>query len=308
MKPILEVRDLSKRYANHTALNNISIEVPQGSIFGLLGPNGAGKTTLIRIINQIALPDTGEVLFSGDKLHGFHRKHIGYLPEERGLYRKMKVGEQCLYLAQLKGLHFKDAKEKLIFWFEKFDIIHWWNIKIEELSKGMAQKIQFIVTVIHEPTLLILDEPFSGLDPINTQLIKDEIIRINQNGTTILLSTHDMPSVEELCQDITLLNQSQNILSGRLKDIKNKFKTHQYRIDFKGDLDKFNIALSNGSNHQKPEWIDDNTYTTVLQLASDISPNHTLSQLIPYVEVTGVREILPSMSDLFIQAVSAHTH
>ena len=224
MSNLLSVRGVSKRFAAHTALDNVSIEVPRGRIFGLLGPNGAGKTTLIRIINHITLPDTGEVLFDGKPLSQEDVAYIGYLPEERGLYRKMKVGEQALYLAQLKGLNKAEAKERLKFWFDRLDIGDWWNKKVQELSKGMAQKIQFLVTVLHNPKLLIFDEPFSGFDPINANVIKDEILYLRDQGATIIFSTHRMESVEELCDHIALINKSHKILDGKLIDIKRTYK------------------------------------------------------------------------------------
>ncbi|MCB0458352.1 MAG: ATP-binding cassette domain-containing protein, partial [Flavobacteriaceae bacterium] len=224
MSNLLEVNQVSKSFGNFKALNNASITVPKGSIFGLLGPNGAGKTTLIRIINQITMPDSGTVRLDGDLLNPAHIKDIGYLPEERGLYKTMKVGEQALYLAQLKGLTKAEAKERLAYWFERLEIGDWWNKKIQELSKGMAQKIQFVVTVLHQPKLLIFDEPFSGFDPINANLIKDEILRLRENGATVIFSTHRMESVEELCDDIALIHKSNKILDGKLVDIKRQYK------------------------------------------------------------------------------------
>jgi len=230
MKNALVTNSVSKNFGNFTALNNVSITVPKGSIFGLLGPNGAGKTTLIRIINQITLPDTGKVLLDGEPLQQHHIKDIGYLPEERGLYKTMKVGEQALYLAQLKGMSKAEAKKRLNYWFEKFEIGDWWNKKIQELSKGMAQKIQFIVTVLHQPKLLIFDEPFSGFDPINANLIKDEILQLREEGATIIFATHRMESVEELCDDIALLHESNKVLEGKLIDIKRQYKTNTFEV------------------------------------------------------------------------------
>ena len=230
MKNALVTNSVSKNFGNFRALNNVSITVPKGSIFGLLGPNGAGKTTLIRIINQITLPDTGSVLLDGDPLKAHHIKDIGYLPEERGLYKTMKVGEQVLYLAQLKGLSKTEAKKRLNHWFEKFEIGDWWNKKIQELSKGMAQKIQFIVTVLHQPKLLIFDEPFSGFDPINANLIKDEILLLREEGATVIFATHRMESVEELCDDIALLHESNKVLEGKLVDIKRQYKTNTFEV------------------------------------------------------------------------------
>jgi ABC-2 type transport system ATP-binding protein len=229
--PIFRAEHVSKAYAGHVALRDVSISVAEGSIFGLLGPNGAGKTSLIRIINQITAPDSGNLWFGNERLQQHHLHRIGYLPEERGLYKKMKVGEQALYLAQLKGLSKKDALIKLKYWFEKFEIQTWWNKKVEELSKGMAQKVQFIVTVLHEPQLLILDEPFSGFDPINTNLIKSEILELRKKGTTIIFSTHNMGSVEELCDNIALINNAHVILEGNVTEVRNRFRSHVYEVN-----------------------------------------------------------------------------
>src|ERR1041385_8079457 len=229
---ILSVQNVTKRYSNHTALDNVSVEVPEQSVFGLLGPNGAGKTSLIRIINQITGPDEGHIFFSGKLLSPSHTEQIGYLPEERGLYRKMEVGEQAIYLARLKGLSKKEARRRVIYWFEKFDMGAWWKKKVEELSKGMQQKVQFIVTVLHEPRLLILDEPFSGFDPINAQLIKDEILRLREKGSTIIFSTHNMGSVEEMCDNIALINRSKKILEGSVKQIRETYKSNTFTIEF----------------------------------------------------------------------------
>ena len=230
MKNFLSIDSVSKKFGSHTALNNISLNIPEGCIYGLLGPNGAGKTTLIRIINQILLPDSGKVFFNDRELNQSHIKQIGYLPEERGLYPKMKIGEQAIYLAQLKGMDRKIAKAELKKWFEKFEISDWWNKKVTELSKGMAQKVQFIVTVLHKPKLLIFDEPFSGFDPINANLIKDEILELNKEGATVIFSTHRMESVEELCEHITLINKSNKILDGNLDEIKKEFKTNTFEV------------------------------------------------------------------------------
>jgi ABC-2 type transport system ATP-binding protein len=304
MNNILETQNLVKDYAGHKALNNVSIEVPKGSIYGLLGPNGAGKTTLIRIINQITMPDSGIVLLNGENIQPKHRAMIGYLPEERGLYRKMKVGEQCLYLAQLKGMSYSEAKKRLKYWFEKFDIVGWWDKKVEELSKGMAQKIQFIVTVLHDPELLILDEPFSGFDPINTNLIKSEIMRLNEKGTTIIFSTHNMASVEEICQDIALINHSQKILSGKMNDLKNDFKTNQYEVVFKGSLLKFTNALWTGGELIDSKELGPEYFSAKIKLLNKTTTNDLLNGLIPHVQIQGLQEVLPSMNDIFIEAVS----
>lgn len=239
---IVEVQNVTKKYANHLALDSISLSVEKGSVFGLLGPNGAGKTTLIRILNQITAPDSGVVLFQGRPIQKEDIEKIGYLPEERGLYKKMKVGEQALYLAQLKGLSKQVAMERLVSWFRKFEIETWWNRKVEELSKGMQQKVQFVTTIIHEPEFLILDEPFSGFDPINTNIIKEEIINLRKKGTTIILSTHNMASVEEICDDIVLINQAKKVLEGNLIALKQQFKNHKFEIVIESDSDPRNFS------------------------------------------------------------------
>jgi len=245
MAALFEAKDITKQFANHKALDQVSIQVPENSIFGLLGPNGAGKTTLIRIINQITAPDSGQLFFQSDKLQLKHVHQIGYLPEERGLYKKMKVGEQALYLAQLKGLSKTEALKKLKFWFEKFEIKPWWNKKVEELSKGMQQKVQFIITVIHEPDLIIFDEPFSGFDPINVNLIKDEILAIRERGATIIFSTHNMASVEELCDHIALIDNSKKILDGSVKAIKQDYKSHTFELSYTNAKKDIKAILKN---------------------------------------------------------------
>jgi ABC-2 type transport system ATP-binding protein len=303
MEYIIEANHIVKQYANHTALNDISIQVPKGKIFGLLGPNGAGKTSLIRIINQITAPDSGTILFNGEKLNPSHIERIGYLPEERGLYKKMKVGEQALYLAQLKGLNKKDALKKLKFWFEHFQIQAWWDKKIEELSKGMAQKVQFIVTILHEPELLILDEPFSGFDPINAEIIKQEILFLKEKGTTIIFSTHNMGSVEELCDYIALINKSRCILSGSVKEIKNTYRTNTYKINFKGNILSFANVLWAGAELLHHEVHDDNIEAEV-KLLHHNTLNDLLKAVIPHVEIQSVTEVIPSMNDIFIQKVN----
>jgi ABC-2 type transport system ATP-binding protein len=299
---IISAKNIVKRFHNHTALDDVDIAVPEKSIFGLLGPNGAGKTTLIRIINQITAPDKGEVFFAGEKLAPHHIEQIGYLPEERGLYKKMEVGEQCIYLAQLKGLNKKDAEKKLKVWFEKFEMSAWWNKKVEELSKGMQQKVQFVATVLHEPRVLILDEPFSGFDPINASLIKNEIIRLKENGTTILLSTHNMSSVEELCDNITLVNKAKTILQGSVREIQQQYKANTYEIDFKGNMLAFTTGLWAGF-----EIIEHKTEgehcKAIVKLLKQNTPNNLLNAILPVVEVNGFREILPSMNDIFISKV-----
>ena len=298
----LEARHIHKSYASHKALNDVSIQVPEQSVFGLLGPNGAGKTTLIRIINQITGPDQGEVFFNGERLQPKHVEYIGYLPEERGLYKKMKVGEQCMYLAQLKGLSAKEAKLRLNDWFKRFEINTWWDKKVEDLSKGMAQKIQFITTVLHEPKLLILDEPFSGFDPINAELIRNEMLRLKSEGSTIILSTHDMGSVDTLCDNIALINRSQVILEGSVKNIKNSFRTSTYQLVFEGAAMDLGIGL----------WVDyqllenkmvDEKHIANIRLPENKKLNDLLSSLIPHIELVAVNELIPDMDQIFIEAV-----
>ncbi|MDP6908420.1 MAG: ABC transporter ATP-binding protein [Flavobacteriales bacterium] len=302
---IFKAENVSKAYAGHVALDGVSISVPEGSIFGLLGPNGAGKTTFIRIINQITGPDTGRIWFGGERLNQTHLQHIGYLPEERGLYKKMKVGEQALYLAQLKGLPKRDALDKLKYWFEKFEIQPWWNKKVEELSKGMAQKVQFIVTILHQPKLLILDEPFSGFDPINTNLIKDEILELKKNGTTIIFSTHNMGSVEELCDHIALINNSKVIMDGEVGEIRNRFRTQTYNIDFKGTMMEFSNSL--GTYGELIEHGPEGEHMdATVRLVNDATTNQLLGNIARAVEVLGFHEVVPSMNDIFIEAVERY--
>jgi len=306
MKSILSVREVVKAYANHLALDKVSIEVPESSIYGLLGPNGAGKTSLIRIINQITAPDSGEVFFNGAPLKPKDVALIGYLPEERGLYKKMKVGEQALYLAQLKSMPKAKAKEKLIEWFKKFDMLPWWNKKVEELSKGMAQKVQFIITVLHEPKLLILDEPFSGFDPINTNIVKSEILRLKEAGTSVILSTHNMGSVEEICEHIALINNGKKILEGTVSDIKNQFRQGIFEITFKGNLISFTNALGTACELLDSKAINGYNYAKV-KLAKGVGPNNILKAIVPHVEVQGLNEVIPSMNDIFIREVSVNS-
>ena len=303
MPSILQINNVTKKYSNHIALNNVSINIPEKSVFGLLGPNGAGKTSLIRIINQITGPDAGEIIFKGEKLNQKHISQIGYLPEERGLYKKMPVGEQVLYLAQLKGLKKAEAKKRLLYWFEKFEMQTWWKKKIEELSKGMQQKVQFIVTVIHEPELLILDEPFSGFDPINAQLIKNEILDLRKKGATVIFSTHNMGSVEELCDNITLLNKSEKILDGTVKEIRKTFRTNTYKISFKGNLMGFTNAMWAGGEILE-KTIEDGVNTVILKLANNVSATQLLQAVIPTCEIHSLNEIIPSMNDIFISKVN----
>ncbi len=300
---IISVQNVVKQYAAHRALDNVSMEIPEGSVFGLLGPNGAGKTSLIRIITQITAPDRGQILFKGNPINQSHIEKMGYLPEERGLYKKMEVGEQVLYLAMLKGLSRSDAMKKLKYWFEKFEIQAWWKKKIEELSKGMQQKVQFIVTVLHEPEFLILDEPFTGFDPINAELIKNELIAMKENGTTIALSTHRMESVEELCTHIALLNRSKKILEGSVKDIRKQYKSNTFEIHFTGgNKIGFTHALWTGFELLDLKEDTDHNIAKV-KMVGNHSPNDLLSVLIPNVQILSFREIIPTMNDIFIQEV-----
>ena len=296
---MLSIRNIVKQYANHRALDNVSIEIEKGSVFGLLGPNGAGKTSLIRIINQITAPDQGEIFLNGEKLNPSHISKIGYLPEERGLYKKMEIGEQMLYLAQLKGLSKADATARIRYWFEKMGIQSWWNKKVEDLSKGMQQKVQFIATVVHDPELIILDEPFSGFDPVNAQLITNEILELNQKGATIIFSTHRMESVEQLCDSIALIHKSKKILDGKVKDIKNLYRNNTYRIAYSGILNPIETPLFNINEEKKDEEV---THLTI-QINPGYSSNDVLKFLIPQVQVTELTEIVPSMNDIFIQNV-----
>ena len=296
---ILETRHIIKQYAQHRALDDVSLSVPTGQIFGLLGPNGAGKTSLIRIINQITGPDSGEVLFDGKLLGPEHIRHIGYLPEERGLYKKMKVGEQLLYLAQLKGLNERQAMDKLKIWFEKFDIKTWWSKNVEDLSKGMQQKIQFVATVLHQPALLILDEPFSGFDPINANLIRDEILELRQQGTTIIFSTHRMETVEELCDHIALIHRSHKVLDGSKRSIKEQFKTHTYRVEYQGELGELPAAFAATSVDRTDDGFD----RMDIKIPPDAAVNDLIRLLLDRVFIRSFGENIPSMNDIFIKAV-----
>jgi ABC-2 type transport system ATP-binding protein len=298
---MLSIRNIVKQYANHRALDNVSIEIVDGSIFGLLGPNGAGKTSLIRIINQITAPDQGEIFLNGEKLNPKHISMIGYLPEERGLYKKMKIGEQMMYLAQLKGLSKSDATLKIKHWFEKMGIESWWDKKVEDLSKGMQQKVQFIATVVHDPKLIILDEPFSGFDPVNAQLITDEILNLNKKGATIIFSTHRMESVEQLCDSIALIHQSKKILDGKVKDIKNQYRNNSYRISFSGQLESTENQFFTINN----QVIEDEITHLNIQIKPERSVNDLLHFLIPQVQITEFIEIVPSINDIFIQNVKS---
>lgn len=301
---VLRVENIVKQFATHTAINDVSIRTTQGEIFGLLGPNGAGKTTLIRIINQIIGPDSGKVYLNNREMRREDIARIGYLPEERGLYKKMKVYEQVMYFARLKGMTKKEAKAKIEYWFEKFEITSWYHKKVEELSKGMAQKIQFIITVLHEPELLILDEPFSGFDPINAQLIRNEIMELKKNGASILLSTHNMASVEEICDSIALMNQSKLLLNGKLSDVKKEFKSNTYAIQFKGMMFGFANALFADFSLEHSEQIDDETAVAHVKLLKGNSLNDLLKTVMPVAKIESVNEVIPSMNDIFIQAVN----
>lgn len=298
---ILSIREVVKRYSDHTALDHVNLEVPKGSIFGLLGPNGAGKTSLIRIINQITGPDSGEVYFDGEPLKLKHVDFIGYLPEERGLYKKMKVGEQLLYLAQLKGMSKSEAISKLKEWFIRLDIKDWWNKPVDDLSKGMQQKTQFIATVVHEPKLLILDEPFSGFDPINASMLKDEILAIKERGTSILFSTHRMESVEELCDSIALINKSKVVLQGEKNEVQSRFKKNEFEIEFRGLLTN---ALSGVEIVSLVDMPMNNRQKAIIKLTGNDSFNQILIQLIGQVDLLKFQEVIPSFNDIFIQVVS----
>ncbi len=305
MNTILELNKVFKQYGNYTALNEISINVPHGSIFGLLGPNGAGKTSLIRIINQITLPDSGEIILDGQRLKPEHVSVIGYMPEERGLYKTMKVGEQCLYLAQLKGLSKNEAKVQLDYWFKRLEIEGWWNKKIQELSKGMAQKIQFVVTVLHKPKLLILDEPFSGFDPVNANLIKDEIIELNKQGTTVIFSTHRMESVEEMCDHIALIHKSNKLLDGKLMDIKKQFRTNSYDVGILSDnIEGLMFDLSQKFTLTQTDFKSLNDELKLEINLGNATPNELLNTLVKNGQVTHFVEKIPSMNDIFIQTVT----
>ncbi len=299
---ILRTDNVVKQFANHFALKGVSIEVPRGSIFGLLGPNGAGKTTLIRIINQITAPDSGAVYLNDKPLHASDVYRIGYLPEERGLYKKMKVGEQALYLAQLKGLSQAEATKRLKYWFTRLEIMPWWNKKVEELSKGMAQKVQFAVTVLHEPELLIFDEPFSGFDPLNAEMLKNEILALREKGSTVIFSTHNMASVEELCSSLALINQGNCVIHGTLDEVRHSYSGHFYELVFTGDAQQFNKAIT-------PDFLvenlksEGNSHVALLKMITDKDANFLLNKVLSVVQIERFAELKPSMHDIFIEAV-----
>ena len=299
----ISVNEVTKTFADHTALDRMCIDIPEHCIYGLLGPNGAGKTTLIRILNQITAPDSGEVSIDSEKLCQKHIARIGYLPEERGLYKKMKVGEQAIYLAELKGIKKADAQKRLKEWFDKFEISGWWDKKVEELSKGMQQKVQFITTIIHEPDILIFDEPFSGFDPINANLLKEAILDLRDKGATILLSTHNMASVEELCDSITLINKGRSILQGKVGDIKRQHDTNKREIILRTDDFQPIYALGDTYNNIRvePTEVDNEMKLTTF----NESPNELLSQLLQIGQLVSYKEVLPSMNDIFIQEVQS---
>ena len=305
MSNLLEVNKIVKQYGDYVALNEVSLSVPKGSIYGLLGPNGAGKTSLIRIINQITLPDSGEIILDGEKLQPKHVQYIGYLPEERGLYKTMKVGEQCLYLAQMKGLSKAEAKIQLDYWFDRLGIQGWWNKKIQELSKGMAQKIQFVVCVLHKPKLLIFDEPFSGFDPVNANIIKDEILALQDQGSTIIFSTHRMESVEELCDHIALIHQSNKLIEGRLDDVKKQFRTNSFEVGILTDnVEGLMLAITQNYTIQPTNFKSlNNELKLEINLGNSL-PNELLNLLTSRGQVTHFVEKIPSVNDIFIQTVS----
>lgn len=301
---MLEIKNIIKQYANHRALDDVSLNIPSGKIFGLLGPNGAGKTSLIRIINQITAPDAGEILFEGERLSERHIAKIGYLPEERGLYKKMKVGEQMIYLGQLKGLSSNEARHRLNFWFEKLNIGNWWDKRIEDLSKGMQQKVQFVATILHDPKLIILDEPFSGFDPVNAQIIQDEILELNKKGATIIYSTHRMETVEELCDNIALINKSKKILDGSVKDIKKQYNNQVYIVDYHTlennipELRNSDLYEVLSQRHQQDEA------QIKIKLHPEVKLNNVIYNLLDKIEIIQIKELVPSIHDIFIEKVS----
>ncbi|WP_210466214.1 ABC transporter ATP-binding protein [Rufibacter roseolus] len=299
MQPILQIQGVSKLYEAHQALNRVSFEVPKGSIFGLLGPNGAGKTSLIRIITQITAPDEGRVLFEGQPLLPHHVQQIGYLPEERGLYKKMKVGEQLVYLARLRGLEKVNATERIKVWADRLDLKPWLNKNVEDLSKGMQQKVQFIATVLHEPKLLILDEPFSGFDPVNANIIRDEILKLRDQGCTVIFSTHRMESVEQMCDYIALINNSEKVMEGSVRDVKARYRSHTYHVEGTGKLLIMSPDFKVLTQAQQGDQ-----FRAEVQLEPQIGPNQLLRYLIERVEVQGFQEKIPSIHDIFIQTVT----
>ena len=301
---LLKIENVTKRYSAHTALDDVSLSVPRGSIYGLLGPNGAGKTTLIRVINRITLPDAGRVIFDGHQITDQDIYQIGYLPEERGLYKKMKVGEQAIFFAQLKGLSRREAIARLKEWFVRMGIESWWNRKVEDLSKGMAQKVQFITTVLHEPKLLIFDEPFSGFDPINAHILKQEILRLRDKGATVIFSTHNMSSVEEICDHITLINKSRNILSGSVDEVRRRFGENVFEVTYSGQADTFEQAMQPVAEMLSSSAVADSPYTcSRIRIKDTASVRDSITVANEAVELRSFREVIPSMNDIFIRAV-----
>ena len=299
---LLQAEGLTRRYKDKVALNNFSINIPHGSIYGLLGPNGAGKTTFIRIVNQITAPDSGTILLNGEPLTNKTIGQVGYMPEERGLYKNMKVGEQALYFAKLKGLSTAEAKKRTEYWFEKLDMMSWWNKKLSELSKGMGQKVQFVITVIHNPSLLIFDEPFSGFDPVNAQIIANEILELRDKGTTIIFSTHRMESVEEMCDHVALINQSNKVLDGTIEEVRNQFKTGKFQIQL-NEIQADDLQnLANQFDISDVQTINQRTEFNLLY-NKDIPTNQILQQLMQIGQIHQFKEIIPSMNDVFLEAV-----
>lgn len=303
---LLKIENVTKSFANHVALDDVSLSIPEGSIYGLLGPNGAGKTTLLRIINRIIAPDSGRVLFSGKEIAAEDVCHIGYMPEERGLYKKMKVGEQAIFFARLKGMSRKEATEKLKAWFKKFGIEDWWNKDIGELSKGMAQKVQFITTVLHEPKLLIFDEPFSGFDPINANLLKEEILALRDKGATIIFSTHNMSSVEEVCDHITLIDKAKNILSGNVNEIRHKHGSNIFEISYRGEEEALVKAMTEVCEIMESKPAPKGYNTMKVHIASDAEVRRVIAAANDSVEIRSFSEVIPSMNDIFIRAVNGN--
>ena len=303
---LLKIENVTKSFANHVALDDVSLSIPEGSIYGLLGPNGAGKTTLLRIINRIIAPDSGRVLFGGKEIAAEDVCHIGYMPEERGLYKKMKVGEQAIFFARLKGMSRKEATEKLKAWFQKFGIEDWWNKDIGELSKGMAQKVQFITTVLHEPKLLIFDEPFSGFDPINANLLKEEILALRDKGATIIFSTHNMSSVEEVCDHITLIDKAKNILSGNVNEIRHKHGSNIFEISYRGEEEALAKAITEVCEVMESKPAPKGYNTMKVHIASDAEVRRVIAAANDSVEIRSFSEVIPSMNDIFIRAVNGN--
>ena len=303
---LLKIENITKRYSGHTALDNVSLSIPEGSIYGLLGPNGAGKTTLLRIINRIIMPDAGRVLLDGKEITADDVCHIGYMPEERGLYKKMKLGEQAVFFARIKGLSHKEATQKAKMWFEKFGIEDWWNKKVGDLSKGMAQKVQFIVNVLHEPKLLIFDEPFSGFDPINANLLKEEILALRDKGATIIFSTHNMSSVEEVCDHITLIDKSRNILSGNVEKIRHSHGTNIFEISYRGDGQKLTDTIAGQYTVMEMATSSIGINKAKIHIANDSDVRNVIAALNENVELRSFSEVIPTMNDIFIRAVECN--